>query len=455
VQALIAAGLSPADATIAEALRWLKQTQNEDGGFPYSWPVNEFTGEADPSDSSSTAWVAHAIAQAGQDPSSEQWKKNGLSPLDAIRSLQQENGGFAHSNVFTAETSFTPVATAYAVIALHKKGLPVHSMTPDGNNDGANGSDGNTATEETVAFRIEGASAVVCAGTLPYATTLHALAIIPKAAEQCGFQYEIQETSFGPYLKTIGNDTAEGLIGWLYRVNWIAPDIGAGDYALRAGDEVLWHYGDFTWTPLRLTASATIVGSGGNISLRVEEFKGGNWSHSPATIYGGTEPVASDAQGMAAMALPDGLWAFWAEAPGHIRSNRARVTVGSGNGQSVSLTVNVLSSAGGEGGGNQNGTLSMIVEPSVIAFGSLARGASGNRTLTVRNNGDVTAAITSTVHGDALFVDHLRLDHASWRSFNALLTASTSRNVNASLAVPSNSETGVRQGTLVFWAMGQ
>lgn len=463
VQALIEAGLSPTDEKITKALAWFKGTQNDDGGFPYSWPVNSYTGQPDPSDSSSSAWVAHAIRKTDQDPTSASWEKNGKDAVDSLLALQQQNGSFAHSSFFTDETSFSPISTAYAVIALTGKNLPVAKFTPSGNNDG---NSGNNSSNEYVSFRIEGSQAVVCAGTLPLSQVPHALEVVPKAAAQCGFTYEIVQSSFGPYLKTIGSDTTQGLMGWLYRVDWKLPDIGAADYALQAGDEVLWYYGDFAWSPLHITTTSTKVGSGEPFNITIKQYSpagetsspngagNGAWQPIEATILGGSGPFQSNAQGMATVTLADGIWTLWGEAAGHVRSNRTSITVGSGNGQSVGLAVNVTSLAGG-GGGQGGGTLSFVVEPSAMAFGNIPAGSAGERTLTLKNNGTVNASFTSTVHGDGLFIDNLKLDNASWRSFNASLTASGSRNVHASLAVPSNSTAGVKQGILVFWAQAQ
>ncbi|OGL85530.1 hypothetical protein A3J36_01100 [Candidatus Uhrbacteria bacterium RIFCSPLOWO2_02_FULL_54_37] len=453
IQALLEAGMHASDSAITAALSWLKGTQNDDGGFPYSWPLNAYSGAPDPSDSSSSSWVAHAVRKAGQDPTSSSWEKNGKDAIDALLSLQQENGSFAHSASFATETSFTPISTAYAIIAFAGKSLPVAKFIP-ANNNGDGGNNGNNANNETISFRIEGFLATVCTGTLPLTHTPDALDVIPAASSQCGFTYDIVQASFGPYLKTINADAAQGLTGWLYRVNWTLPDVGAADYALHAGDEVLWNYGDFEWTPLRLTVSSSHVESDHTVKVTIQQFNHNEWTPVAATLYGGTESIQSDAQGTVTMSLPDGVWNIWAEAEDRIRSNRVSITVGSGNGQSVGLTVKVTPAAGG-GGGSQGGTLSFVVEPSTMAFGAIAAGSSGARTLTLRTTGTMGAAFTSTVHGDALFVDNLQLDNTSWRSFNASLGSSASRNVNASLAIPSNSATGVKQGTLVFWAQGQ
>ncbi|MEW6611025.1 MAG: DUF4430 domain-containing protein [Patescibacteria group bacterium] len=358
IQALIEAGVAPAEEPVTTALVWLKSTQNGDGGFPYFWPRNPYTDEPDSSDSSSSAWVAYAIRKAGQDPTSTAWEKNGIDILDAIRGLQQPSGYFAHSSTFTDETSFTPISTAYAVIALADKNLPVAYFTP---------SPPSQEEETTVSYRIEGSQGLICGGTATLSAQLRtALNIIHAAASVCGFTYEITQTSLGPYLKTINNDTAEGTKGWLYRVNGVLLNVGAADYLLKGRDEVWWHFGIF------------------------------------------------------------------------------------GEEQSVELSANVLPVPGGDREGPP--TISFTVEPATLQFGDVAVGTQTTRELVLRNTGNTGISLTSTVHGDALFTDHLELNEAGWRDFSTGLSSTAQQSVRASLRVPSQIAAGQKTGMLIFWA---
>lgn len=86
VQAL--AALGGHDAETVHALRWLKDVQNEDGGWSY-------TGDG-PSDANSTSVVIGALAAVGDDPE-EQRSAGGNTPYDALRTLSvpcdEEGGG--------------------------------------------------------------------------------------------------------------------------------------------------------------------------------------------------------------------------------------------------------------------------------------------------------------------------------------------------------------------------
>ena len=89
VQALVAAGIDPDDASIKAALAYLKSAQNADGGFPYLVPSD--------SDANSTAFVLQALVAADEDvDAGGPWEKpGGHTPMRALLSFQNEaNGAF-------------------------------------------------------------------------------------------------------------------------------------------------------------------------------------------------------------------------------------------------------------------------------------------------------------------------------------------------------------------------
>lgn len=227
IMALMASGKSSSDATVTKAIVYLKNTQNDDGGFPYD-PSQSYSSS---SDSSSDAWVISAIYRIGQDPSS--WLKNSKTPLDHLRSLIDPTGFAHYQTPSDAATSFTPVSTAYAVIALSGKYFPVGTMA--------------SAVAQQPAgvlthYLIQGNAGTICIGKIS-ATT--ALDVVKNASIMCGFTYSVVDSSYGAYLKQIGNDAASGSSGWLYAVNGKEPSIGAGDYQLMENDQVIWFFGAF------------------------------------------------------------------------------------------------------------------------------------------------------------------------------------------------------------------
>lgn len=227
IMALLETGVSKTDVSITKAIQYLKNAQNSDGGFPYD-PKSPWGTD---SDASSDAWVISAINKLGEDSDGSSWSKNGNSPVDHLLSLQTGAGYFEYQKA-SAEDSFSPVATSYAVIALSGKYYPVSKIS------------GPIIPE--VSFKIEGKEKTICKGEVE---TLNPLELIKAVSSTCGFTYLIKDTSFGPYLEQIGDEKAEGTNGWLYAVNFVLSNVGAIDYKLKQGDYVLWHYGDYNWQP--------------------------------------------------------------------------------------------------------------------------------------------------------------------------------------------------------------
>ncbi|GAB4474237.1 MAG: hypothetical protein Kow0088_10150 [Anaerolineales bacterium] len=90
IQALVAAGVSPSDPVITDALNFLKTAQNLDGGFTYD-PDSPWGTD---SDTNSTAYVLQAIYAVGQDPTSVAWQKDGKTAFDFLATVQLGDGSF-------------------------------------------------------------------------------------------------------------------------------------------------------------------------------------------------------------------------------------------------------------------------------------------------------------------------------------------------------------------------
>jgi len=242
IMALLEAGASKTDANISKALIYLKSAQNSDGGFPYD-PKSPFGTD---SDASSDAWVLSALNKLGENLND--WKKDGQGLSEHLLSLQTPAGYFEYQKG-SGEDAFSPITTSYAVIALSRKYYPVSKSAP--------------AADPAIGFKIEGKTKVYCEGE---AQASDALELVKIAASNCNFTYNIKDTSFGPYLEQIGDDTVSGTDGWLYAVNFILPNIGAADYKLKSGDYVLWHFGAFDWQPqsTSITLKTKVGGTSGS-----------------------------------------------------------------------------------------------------------------------------------------------------------------------------------------------
>ena len=110
--AMIACGEDPASEPVQRAMTWLRDNQNDDGGFP-----------ADPggaSNSNSENLAIMAICTVGDDPMT--WVKNGATPIDHLLSCQQPNGQIWWKP--DAEGWFPIQCTAFGAIALSEGWLP-------------------------------------------------------------------------------------------------------------------------------------------------------------------------------------------------------------------------------------------------------------------------------------------------------------------------------------------
>jgi outer membrane protein assembly factor BamB/prenyltransferase beta subunit len=112
IQALIATGEDSSSDVIAKALNYLRTGQNEDGGF-------KFFGNSS-SNAASDSWIIQAIIACGQNPL--EWKRNNISVVDHLLSLQQPDGSF----YYTAHQKSNPgYMTSSAIIALLGKPFPL------------------------------------------------------------------------------------------------------------------------------------------------------------------------------------------------------------------------------------------------------------------------------------------------------------------------------------------
>ena len=119
IEALIAAGENPDSVVIKDALEYLKTGQNTDGGFKYFG--------SSPSNAASDAWIIQAIVACGQNPKGKEWATNGKNPVDHLLSLQQSDGYFNYTTYIKSNPGYMTVC---AVMALLGKPHPIASLSP-------------------------------------------------------------------------------------------------------------------------------------------------------------------------------------------------------------------------------------------------------------------------------------------------------------------------------------
>jgi hypothetical protein len=420
--ALLEASTNKNDAVITRGIAYLQSVQNSDGGFGWT------TGSA--SDSGSDAWVMTVINKLGQDPTT--WIKNSNNPKQHLLSLQDSDGGFWWVAPGTSDFN-NKAMTAYAVIALSGKSFPVVYYNSVPQNSGYH-------------LRIEGKTATLCDA---YVDGTTALDVVKNAASKCNFTYTVEETAYGPYLKKINDEEAAGASGWLFFINNATSLVGAGDYKLKAGDEILWYYGDWGWQPTKLSVNKTALNSSETLTITVKYFDGSNWAPlAGSKINGASGDYVTNSAGQKTMNLADGFYSLTAEKAGYVRSNKQAITMGDGISQEISLSVEVSQGASVAGE-----SIIFSVKPANINFGTMKPGDNKNQDITLANEGTVGLNISAVVNGDDLLKQNIKLDDQLNNVFSKNLLAGENKKINASLVIPASYlQSGVKTGELILWA---
>lgn len=440
IMALRSAGIASDDRDLVEAIAWLRTTQRPDGGFP-NMPAADAVSNA-----GSDAWVISAIHSLGQDPAA--WIQAGRSSIDHLNSLQQADGGFA----WTADRpQSNGQMTAYAVVALSGRFYPVRPAQQQQNND-------QPGNDPLITFRIEGRAQTVCAGSL---RAMNALQVIERAAPQCGFTHVVQQQALGSYLYQINNEAADGVLGWMYRVDWISPDRAASDYVLADNDFVLWSYSQFGEEPLRLILNPERPTRGQNARVTVDEYNSltRTWAtaqNARLIVDGREQPLPLGATTMQFVGL--GEHTVKARKAGRVASQEALVSIGEANAQ-ADLRVVVEQPAPADGGGGQVGG-DRVVVPEIgvtlsnanVDFGAAAAGATVRGAVFVRNTGLNPIYVESTVTGDTLF-GGLQVNGRRWEDFETTLARDAEQQMQLSLTVPQNTSAGEKRGMFIVWAV--
>ena len=284
-----------------------------------------------------------------------------------------------------------------------------------------------------------------------------ALGALNKASNKKQFQYYVTDTYGSLFVKSVNGEENQGINGWLYRVNYYSPSIGAAEFIL--GEtvppelphrEVLWCYGSGSYVPLKISLDSNEVETDEEFTAMVRVYSDdtNNWSPcEDATVYVDHHDYTTGADGTVDISIDDeGTYDIFAEKDACIRSDKVSVKVGTGESTQaqVSLSANIAPA------------ISIEVSPTSIDFGNLAPGhTSDAHTLVIENKGGLPVKVTAevTVQAQDLFVTGLKLDDNPWSLFDATVNVNDGREVQVKLAVPLNyAGVGQKSGTLIFWA---
>jgi hypothetical protein len=91
-----------------------------------------------------------------------------------------------------------------------------------------------------------------------------------------------------------------------------------------------------------------------------------------------------------------------------------------------------------------------------LDFGTLNVGESVTRTVRITNNGNSSLYLEAIVGGDSFFRDNTYINETLWENYSDNYGAAQAKDVNVKLTIPTSfSGSGIRQGSLTFWAASQ
>jgi hypothetical protein len=451
IMALISAGELASSAPLVSALGYIKSAQQSSGGFE-SW--GSTNAETD-------SWAINAIVACGQDPNGTAWSSTAdNTPVDDLLTYQQAGGEFYFQDGLPG--AWPAQTTAKALVALLGEFYPVVALEPTG--------------EEgySIDVRIEGQSSTIWSGSVTVTESIitatdsqtpyyfedpSALGALDEASEAGGFAYETTDEWGSPFITSIGGEAGSATSAWLYRVDYVSAQVGAGDFILGETApptpphrEVLFYYiTDNNWgaLPLRIEVDNAEPEVGEQFTVTVSEFSddSGGWSPCEgATVHADTN-YTTGALGTADITVDmDATLEIYAEKDSFIRSNRVTVTVGTGSGTTseVSLTATVIPA------------IAITVEPGSLDFGELGpRDTSDPQTVTITNVGAWDVEVTCEVSGAEgdLYFEGLALDGALWDLFSEIVNRGADAECAVTLTVPEGySGVGEQGGTVIFWA---
>ena len=117
----------------------------------------------------------------------------------------------------------------------HETSSPQHVETPKQ----------DTPVKQTVSIKVIGINTTMMQGNIEVNSSSTAYSVLRELAKQNG--KSISTKGFGSTVYVSGIDGLKEFdhgpsSGWMYKVNGTPPNIGAGAYRLKAGDQVIWYY---------------------------------------------------------------------------------------------------------------------------------------------------------------------------------------------------------------------
>lgn len=163
-----------------------------------------------------------------------------------------------------------------------------------------------------------------------------ALCALNEAATLGGFDYVLQDSSFGLYLTEIDGQAATDTAYWSFFVNYTSATVGLAEYELENGDEMILSLGGYPNSALELRLPVKEVLVGEKVVVRI---KADGQPVAGATVHFNQQTKTTDHLGKASF-KPNHTTSIdlYAEADGYTRSTTTTVRVVEKNNKNITLS---------------------------------------------------------------------------------------------------------------------
>ncbi len=238
--------------SISNSIAYIKASQLDSGGFESYGTEN----------SNTIAVLISGLTSVGEDVQSAYWEKGGNNLADALNMFRLSDGSYKWKLDDLQPNNLATIQSLEALGDMLAGNSILNRLDYNANRIG-------------VGLRIEGISETKFNKQVSYAGYLNPTVedVLTYALYGTGISYEIEDSSYGPYLKSIDGETAgkfEGYDGWLYLLNG-NDGSGIGIDTVKDGDEIVFYYGDFAPGTLipEVAVSPEIIYAGDNITFTV------------------------------------------------------------------------------------------------------------------------------------------------------------------------------------------
>lgn len=156
-------------------------------------------------------------------------------------------------------------------------------------------------------------------------TGAKAICALKEAATLGGFEYVLEDSSYGLYLTTVDEQAADAVDYWSFFVNYTSASVGLAEYDLTDGDSMILSLGGYPNSALELTVPTNEVLAGDKLVVRV---KADGVALEGATVHFNNQTDTTDAFGKASF-KPNQTTSLdvYVEATGYTRSATTTIRV--------------------------------------------------------------------------------------------------------------------------------